>query len=67
MQLKAMRVGQIQLYAPGLDPEEQAITGVEIIGSVDEAIAAAVARHGDPAVAVIPEGPYVIPVADALK
>jgi nickel-dependent lactate racemase len=65
MQLKAMRVGRIQLYAPGLDAEEQAITGVEIIDSVDQAIAAAVARHGDPAVAVIPEGPYVIPVAGA--
>jgi nickel-dependent lactate racemase len=65
MQLKAMRVGRIQLYAPGLDPEEQAITGVEMIGSIDEAIAEAVARHGDPAVAVIPEGPYVIPVAGA--
>jgi nickel-dependent lactate racemase len=62
MQLKAMRMGQIQLYTSGLDAEEQAITGVEVIGSLDRAIAESVARHGDPAVAVIPEGPYVIPV-----
>lgn len=63
MQLKAMRVGQIQLYTHGLTPEEQGITGVEMIASLEEAVAASVARHGDPAVAVIPEGPYVIPVS----
>jgi len=65
MQLKAMRVGKIQLYTRGLDAEEQGITGVEMIRSVDAAIADAIARHGDGAIAVIPEGPYVIPVAQA--
>jgi len=62
MQLKAMRIGRIQLYTRGLDAEEQRITGVEMISSLDEAVAASIARHGDPSVAVIPEGPYVIPV-----
>jgi hypothetical protein len=62
MQLKTMRVGRIQLYTSGLDAEERRITGVEIVGSLDEAIAASLARHGDKAVAIIPEGPYVIPV-----
>ena len=62
MQLKPMRVGRVQLYTRGLDAEEQRITAVEIIPSVEQAIAASVARHGDAAVAVIPEGPYVIPV-----
>ena len=65
MQLKPMRVGNIQLYTEGLDAEERRITGVEIIGSVDAAIAASVARHGDGAVAIIPEGPYVVPVHQA--
>jgi nickel-dependent lactate racemase len=65
MQLKAMRVGRIQLYTGGLDAEEQRITGVEMIPSLGAAIADSIARHGDPAVAVIPEGPYVIPVAEA--
>jgi lactate racemase len=65
MQLKAMRLGKVQLYTRGLDAEEQGITGVEMIGSLEEAIAQSIARHGDPAVAVIPEGPYVIPVAAA--
>ena len=62
MQLKAMRIGKVQLYTQGLDAEEQRITGVEMVGSLHGAIAEAIARHGDPAVAVIPEGPYVIPV-----
>ena len=65
MQLKPMRVGRVQLYTEGLDAEERRITGVEIIHSVDAAIADSVARHGDGAVAIIPEGPYVVPVHQA--
>ena len=44
------------------DDEEQRLTGVENVASIEAALAAAVARAGDPAVAVIPEGPYVVPV-----
>ena len=62
MQLKTMRVGAIQLYTTGLDAEERRLTGVELVPSLDRAIADSMARHGDPAVAIIPEGPYVIPV-----
>jgi nickel-dependent lactate racemase len=62
MQLKPMRLGRIQLYTTGLSEEERRITGVDIVDNVDEAIAASIARHNDPAVAVIPEGPYVVPV-----
>jgi nickel-dependent lactate racemase len=62
MQLKTMRVGRIRLYTTGLDAEERRITGVDIIPSVDAAIAESVAESGDPAVAIIPEGPYVVPV-----
>ena len=62
MQLKTMRLGRIQLYTTGLDQEEGRITAVEMVNSVDHAVADSIARHGDPAVAVIPEGPYVIPV-----
>jgi nickel-dependent lactate racemase len=63
MQLKPMRVGRVQLYTTGLDDEERRITGVDQIASVDAAVAASIAAHGDPAVAVIPEGPYVVPLA----
>ena len=62
MQLKPMRRGRIQLYTTGLGPEELSITGVETIGSVEAAVGASIARSGDRSVAVIPEGPYVVPV-----
>lgn len=62
MQLKSLRAGRVQLYTTGLDAEERRLTGVETIDAVDDALAAAVARAGDPAIAVIPEGPYVVPV-----
>ena len=61
MQLKPMRVGRVQLYTTGLGAEDLRVTAVEQVASVDEAIAASIARHGDPAVAIIPEGPYVVP------
>ncbi len=62
MQLKAMRVGQVQLYTTGLDADERSITGVRCVDSVGAALADALARSGEPEVAVIPEGPYVVPV-----
>ncbi len=67
MQLKPMRVGRIQLYTTGLDAEERRLTGVEIVPSVEQAIADSIARHRDPAVAFIPEGPYVVPVCGRLS
>jgi nickel-dependent lactate racemase len=62
MQLKSMRLGRVLLYTEGLDPEERRITGVEIVPSVEQAVAESVTRHNDPDVAFIPEGPYVVPV-----
>ncbi|MBL8697580.1 MAG: nickel-dependent lactate racemase [Alphaproteobacteria bacterium] len=62
MQLKPMRKGHIQLYTTGLSAEDRRITGVETIDSVEAAIRASIARTGDRGVAVIPEGPYVVPV-----
>lgn len=61
MQLKPMRVGRVELYTSGLDAAARSITGVELVDDLDAAIAASIARSGDPAVAVIPEGPYVVP------
>jgi nickel-dependent lactate racemase len=62
MQLKPMRVGRVQLYTTGLDGEERQLTGVETVSGVEDALAAALAETGDPSLAVIPEGPYVVPV-----
>jgi nickel-dependent lactate racemase len=61
MQLKSLRVGRIELYTSGLTAADRAITGVHLVPDVDAAVAASIARSGDPAVVVIPEGPYVIP------
>lgn len=62
MQLKPMRVGRVQLYTTGLSGDDLEVTGVEHVESVGAAVAAALAHANDPALAVIPEGPYVVPV-----
>ncbi|KGM30973.1 nickel-dependent lactate racemase family protein [Inquilinus limosus] len=61
MQLKSLRLGRVELYTTGLGAAERGITGTELVDDLDAAIAASVARSNDPAVAIIPEGPYVIP------
>jgi nickel-dependent lactate racemase len=61
MQLKPMRLGQVQLYTTGLSAYERSITGVEIIDSVDQAMDRSVKQTGDNEIAIIPEGPYVVP------
>ena len=62
MQLKALRAGRVQLHTTGLADDDRRLTGVDMIDSVDDALASALAHAGDGAVAIIPEGPYVIPV-----
>ena len=61
MQLKSMRVGGVHLYTEGLSPQERALTGVNLIESVEDTVRACVQEGGDGTVAVIPEGPYVVP------
>ncbi len=61
MQLKPMAIGQLQLYSTGLSPAQHALTGVGSIRSIRSAVLESIAESGDPAVAVIPEGPYVVP------
>lgn len=62
MQVKPMRAGRIQLYTTGLDAQARALTGVGIAASVAQAVADSVAASGDRRIAVVPEGPYVVPV-----
>ena len=62
MQTKPQQTATVQLFTEGLDAAERALTGVGLVESVDDAVAASIARSGDPAVAVIPEGPYVVPL-----
>jgi nickel-dependent lactate racemase len=62
MLLKPLRVGRIQLYSTGLTESEREHVFVEMVPSVEEAVVASVRAHGDEEVAVVPEGPYVIPL-----
>jgi lactate racemase len=62
MQLKPMRVGRVRLYTDGLGGLEAGLTGVERVTDLAGAVAESMARHRDPHVAFVPEGPYVVPV-----
>ncbi len=64
MQLKPMRIGAIRFYTECLCEEDLQFTGVENFADLDrfqEAIRQSVELSGDSSVAVIPEGPYVVP------
>lgn len=62
MQVKPMRVARVRLYTGGLKGDDRALTGVDMLESVEEAVAESIRRSGDAHVAVVPEGPYVVPV-----
>ncbi len=61
-QVKPMRRGTVRLFTQGLSAAERRLTGVEIIDD-KEALMAAISRSAgkDGRVAVIPEGPYILP------
>jgi nickel-dependent lactate racemase len=61
MSLKATRVGTVKLFSDGLGAEDRALTGVEMVDDLDAAVRDAVTASGEGDVAVIPEGPYVVP------
>jgi nickel-dependent lactate racemase len=61
MQLKPMRLGRIELHTTGLVGDDRRLTGVEMIDDLTLAVDRSIVRSGDPHVAVIPEGPYVVP------
>ena len=61
MQLKATRATRVQLYSEGLRGEDRELTGVEMVDSLQHAIDESVSRTAAQSVAVIPEGPYVVP------
>ena len=61
MQTRSLARGRISLFTEGLASSDCALTGVTHVASVEDAIAESMARHRDRAVALIPEGPYVVP------
>ena len=61
MQTKPMQVGRIHLVTEGLSDSEHALTGVTRAESLESAVGASLQHSPDRTVAVIPEGPYVVP------
>jgi nickel-dependent lactate racemase len=61
MQLKVAKVGKIHLFSNCLCEADKQLTGVVHVDSLVEAIQQSVDIFRDKRVAVIPEGPYVIP------
>ncbi|HAK50924.1 MAG TPA: nickel-dependent lactate racemase [Gammaproteobacteria bacterium] len=61
MQLKPMRRASIQLFSGGLAPSDYELTGVQMTSSIEGSVTESVVETGDKTVAIIPEGPYVIP------
>ena len=57
---EALRRGAIHLFASGLSDADQKITGVICHSTWDEALKAVLKKGSE--VAIIPEGPYVIPM-----
>lgn len=62
MQIKAMRSGTIRLFSGGLSTQDHALTGVEIVKNLKSAVMRSAQIHKT--VAVIPEGPYVLPFVE---
>ena len=63
MLCKALRHGEVHLCSTGLPETDWPDTGVRRVTDLEQELSAAVAASGDPALAVIPEGPYVVPTA----
>jgi len=61
MQLRAMRRGSVSLYCNLRAQEERTLTAVDLVDSLEKAVIEWVEKIRDRRVAIIPEGPYVIP------
>jgi nickel-dependent lactate racemase len=62
MLIKALRKGRVQLYTTGLRPSDLDDIFVDPVAAIEAAVMESVKAHRDNHVAVVPEGPYVIPV-----
>jgi nickel-dependent lactate racemase len=63
MQLAPMSIGNLYLYSDRLSCADRQLTGVHCVDSLDQAVQQSLERQPSDqrAIAVIPEGPYVIP------
>ena len=61
MLLKPLKKGSVELFTKLLSESDCALTGVTHVSNLEEAIISSVKKHGSKEIALIPEGPYVIP------
>jgi lactate racemase len=62
MLLRSLAIGNVAMYSEGIQGEDRELTCVAMLDSIEEAIQRSIDASGDRAIAIIPEGPYVIPV-----
>lgn len=62
MLVKVLRKGRVHLYTEGLSAEDMEHVCVQPVYSLREAILNSVKQHGSHRVAVVPEGPYTVPL-----
>jgi nickel-dependent lactate racemase len=60
--VESLKKGEVYLFSECLTEADWALTCVHRARSVEQAVHDSVAKSNDPHVAVIPEGPYVIPL-----
>jgi nickel-dependent lactate racemase len=60
--IEVLRDYRVHLYATGLDESQRRLTGVTCHDDWNEALSALLAEGDSAEVAVIPEGPYVVPL-----
>ena len=58
------RGATVTLFSEGLTQEQRRLTSLAITDDLDAAVADSLARHAGGSLAVIPEGPYVVPFAN---
>ncbi|MCR9291602.1 MAG: nickel-dependent lactate racemase [bacterium] len=61
MQLKPQTVGKLHLYSDRLPVQDHPWTGVNVLASLEAGLADCLNRSANRTLAVIPEGPYVVP------
>ena len=60
MEIKSLIKGNIFLFSEGLSEKDKLYTGVNIINNIAKTVDESIKRHNNN-IAIIPEGPYVIP------
>lgn len=67
MQTKPMKIGRIHLVTDGIPKDDHALTCVSVTSSLQAAVDNSLRRSPDRSLAVIPEGPYVVPFFRVLE